>query len=141
MANEFDIRVSVGLRNGNTDFQSRPNAFKADQENVGGPTPGQILVSTDGTDVDLSELTTPGIAWLQNLSEDYYVEVGIWDATAGVFYPFAELLPGEFYPLRLSRYIQQEFSGTGTADTLSSSRLRFKAIGGACKVTALVFEK
>lgn len=141
MANEFDARLSVSIKKGNLDYQSRPTDFQADQVGDGGPTPGTILCSTDGTDVDLTELTTPGIAWIMNLDVTNYVEVGVWDATALVFYPFMELLPGEFFVVRLSRYIQQEFSGTGTHDTASSSRLRVKAIGAACRVRVEVFER
>lgn len=141
MSNEIEFRGGLTIRKGFLDYRSSPTSFQADQDGSGGPTPGEMLATEDGADVDLSMLTTPGMAWVQNMDSTNYVEFGIFDATANVFYPFLEVLPGECYPIRLSRYIQQEFGGTGTADTVASSTLRVKGIGGDCRVRVDVFEK
>jgi hypothetical protein len=49
-----------------------------------------------------------------NTSATGYVEYGPYDADTHTFYPLGELLPGETYPLRLSRFLGREVGGTGT---------------------------
>jgi hypothetical protein len=141
MANEFDVRCGFSLSKGSQDYRPQPTQFNADQVGVGGPTPGYMIATEDGVDVNLSALTTPGIYRIQNLDATNYVEVGVWDDTARVFYPFHEVLPGESWPGRLSRFIQSEFGGTGTGDTPATTRLRVKGIGGDCPIVIEVFEK
>lgn len=142
MANEATIRASLTVRKGNLDHRSNPTQFQATQTGVGGPTPGTILCAVaPGTDVDLSELTTPGLATIQNLDATNYVTVGIFDPQSNLFYPFMELLPGEIYPLRLSRNIQEEYAtGTGTVGP-GTNTLRVIANTAACFVKVDCFEK
>lgn len=141
MANEITVRASLQVNNGNQQYQSRPTSFRANQTNAGGPTPGGFTATTDGVNVSLTSLTTPGLCFLQNLDTVNYVQFGIWDADVSKFYPLGELLPGEGYVLRLARTIGQEYTGTGTTSTDSNQSLRLKGIGGACRVIVQVFEK
>jgi hypothetical protein len=157
MAKEARLNISLNIRkvfNGVTvlDYRSTPTSFNADVDGTKGPTPSAIRVSTAGTDVSLAEITgigdTPGLCWLSNLDtttddDTHYVEYGIYDPLTFTFYPLGELLPGECYAFRLSRFIESELgTGTGTG-TISSDvpRLRFKAHGAAVDVRVDAFSK
>ncbi len=124
------------------DARPQPTTFTADVSGVKGPTPGSFTASTAGTDVDLSELTTPALCRFMNMDSANFVTYGIWDPTGVIFYPFGEILPGETYVVRLSRDIQQEFGtgdpGTSVVDT--DNKLRFKASVAAVVVTVEAFE-
>jgi hypothetical protein len=68
------------------------------------------------------------------------VIVGIWDGTE--FYPMMDLLPGEFYLIRLSRYLGRSFDngvGTGTYDSGTYS-LMVKGEGADCVCSVEAFE-
>lgn len=142
MANEAQLRVSLSIRTGNLSYQSSPTAFLGDVIGSKGPTPGAISVSTAGTQVDLSQLTTPGYYRFANLDETNYVEYGIYDPQTHVFYPFGEILPGESYVGRFSRNVQEEYlgPGTGTHAGTESNRLMFLAHGASVNVLVEAFE-
>jgi len=141
MSDEATIRSSLLVKQGETDYQSRPTTFNADVAEGSGPTPGAITVSTAGTDVDLSELATPGLCRMQNLDETNYVTFGIFDPETVKFYPLGELLPGESYVLRLAHDIEEEYgTGAGTGTTgADTNRLRIKAHAAACVVLVEAF--
>lgn len=139
MANEAQIRTSLQITIGNTEYRNQPTAFVADVSVGKGPTPGAFTATTAGTDTDLSELTVPGLCRIQNLDTTNFVEVGIWDGTT--FYPMLDLLAGESYVLRLSANLSQEFvTGTGTVGA-SINTLRFKADTASVIVLVEAFEK
>lgn len=123
-------RVSCSLQIDNTDtdqhYSSRPTAFNATVEDGSGPTPGLVNVPVSGVDIDLSAITNPGgLVRIQNLSTTNYVEVGSWDGA--IFRPLFELLPGEFFPWRLSRNLGNIYgTGTGTSGT-DATTLRLNA--------------
>lgn len=135
------IRVLDGNNNVLLDYQSRPTDFRADVSEARGPTPGLILATEEGTDADLSLLGTPGLAFFWNMDDTNYVTYGRWDDTNSVFYPFGELLAKEGVVLRLSRDVETEYAGTGTAEGGDTTTLRFKSNGGSCYVRVEVFEK
>ena len=140
MSNEAQIRSSLSIVSDNLTYRSQPTAYNADVAGSKGPVPGAIAVSTVGTDVDFSELTTPALCKIQNLDDTNFVEYGIWDPEGSTFYPLGELLPGEFSVLRLSRNLQQEF-GTGTGTTgADTNRLRFRADTATLQVSVEAFE-
>lgn len=104
-----------------------------------GPTPGAIAVSTTGTSVDLSELTTPGLCRICNLDSTNYVTYGLYDDAQSQFLPLGEILPGEEYVFRFSREFGDSLIGTGTdADNV---HFRLKANTAACNVSVEAFEK
>lgn len=145
MANEITVQASLSVRSGSLDYRSRPSTFRADVVSATpkGPTPGAITVAVTHTNVDLSQLGTPGMVWLQNLDAVHYVEVGVYLSWLGLFVPVIELGPGEAYPLRLSRFLGQDLvagTGTGTADTRVVS-LSMKAVGAPCVVRVEAFER
>lgn len=140
MADEATIRSSLLVRCDTLNYQSYPTSFQADVAGEKGPTPGAITVTTEGTSVDLSELTTPGLCRIMNLDATNYATYGIWDPENDTFFPLGELLPGETYVLRLSRDLQEEF-GTGTGTTgADTNRLRFKADTASVVVLVEAFE-
>jgi len=125
MADEIRIQSTLTIEKGNLNYSSRPTLFQADVSAAAptGPSPGSLLAATAGTDVSLTQLTTPGVCRISNLDTDNFVEYGIWDSST--FHELGEILPGEFYVLRLSRNM------TG---------LRLKANTAACECLVEAFE-
>lgn len=140
MSNEAQIQSSLVIRRGSL-LYGRPRMFQADVSATKGPTPGYVLVSTEGTDIEFTELTTPGLVRIQNVDTTNYVEYGIFDPQTNVFYPLGELLPGEEYVLRFSRNLQEEYVGTGTGTSAPTNTFRMKANGAPCGVQIDAFEK
>lgn len=132
MTQEIQVRGSLLIRNPTNGsglyYQSQPQGFTANQTTDNGPTPGTInaVTTSTGTQIVLSSLTTPGLAFFQNLDPTNYVTIGL--VVSGVFYPFQELKPGEFYYYRLSRTI------------LSAAGLWILANTAACRVRCDVFD-
>ena len=138
MSDEATLLVSLQIKNGNLDYRSYPTSFTADVTGKKGPVPGAITAPTSGVSVSLAELTTPGLCRIANLDETNYVTVGILDPD-GDFYPLMEVLPGEFYTLRLSRALGQSW-GVGTATTDSGCTLHIQADTASCNVLVEAFE-
>ncbi len=146
MANEVTIRSSLTVRklSGSTvllQYQSQPSAYLADMDGTFGPSPGALQVDNDGTDVDLSQFTTPGFCYIQNLSDEGYIEYGIYDPELDIFYPIGECLPGEGYVFRFSRNILEQYGPTGTGTTAATNRFRVKGVDGATAVLVAAFER
>jgi len=138
MANEATIRASLTIVNGNLNYRSFPSEFKADVAGTLGPTPGAFSATLAGVDVDFSELTTPGLCRIANLDSTNFVEVGIWDGVS--FYPFMDILAGEWWVYRIAASLTDEF-GTGTGTTGPAiNTLRIKADTAACNVVVEAFE-
>lgn len=139
-----EIRITVSLRVRKTENSvviiddSLSASFTADMTGTKGPSPGAFTAGLTGTDVDLSALTTPGAAWFENQDGTNFVTWGIYDPETSAFYALGELLPGERYPIRLSRYLKQEFTGTGTSS--STARLRFMADTAPVDVAVKAYE-
>ena len=145
MASEIRVGVSLAVKGTELDFRSSPTSFNADQALTNkGHGPGRVIATTAGKDVDLSAFTQPGVMWLQNLDSVNIVTAGVWDPVALKFYPLIELQPGEFYVLRLSRYLK-EYYGTGTGTILTDTdpdnvRLRLKSDNANVECQVEVFE-
>lgn len=142
MANEARINSSLQIRKGKIDYQSRPTTFNADVTGQKGPVPGAITVDVGpGTDLDLSQLSTPGLCRVQNQSEVNFVELGLYDPETLAFYPMMEFLPGESYVIRLSRNLAEEYGSTGTGTGYpGTNRLRLRADTSPCDVLIEAFE-
>lgn len=149
MANEAQINSSMRIRkvSGNItliDYNPRPTAFLSTVNGTIGPVPGAFLVTDEGVNVDFSALTTPGLCRVMNQSATETVEYGAWDQETGRFLPTNILLPGEFFPMRLSPNLGGAYggggvTGTGTLDT-SVVSLRFRSLGADCHVLVEAFE-
>lgn len=145
MANEAQIRSSLQIRKTSgsivvLEYRGQPTSFLADVAGTKGPLPGAMTVSTSGTDVDFSELTTPALCRIMNMDDTNFVTYGIWDPEGNTFFPLGELLPGESFPLRLSRVIEEEFGTGGGTTGPNTNRLRFKADTAALVVLVEAFE-
>jgi len=147
MSDEITVRSSLHIRKETSsgevqlEYLPKPTTFTDDLTGVKGPTPGAFDASILGTDVDLTELTTPGYCRIRNLDDTNFVTVGIWDPEGSTFHPFLELGPMKHVDLQLSRYIQEEY-GTGTGTTgAGTNRLRVKADTATCNVSVEAFEK
>jgi len=139
MADEIQLQVSYIIRKGNLDEQGRPNQFNLTMTGSKGPTPGSILIPTTGKVVDLSALSSPGLCWIHNLDSTNFVTGGVYDGSK--FYPMFELPPGIAYPILLSRYINQEFVGTGTGTNADINQLMLIADTAACQVIVKAYDK
>jgi hypothetical protein len=139
MANEVTVRTELQIKKDGVDYRSHPNNHRVTLVGTAnGPTPGSIAVSVAGVDVDLTQLTTPGMCRLQNLDVTNFVEYGIWDGVE--FIPLGEVGPLEQYVIKLSRRLGNSY-GIGTGTTDSGNRLRLKADTAACKCVVEAFER
>lgn len=141
MANEATINASLQIRKGNLLYRSQPASFRADVSGTKGPVPGAILVSTDGVDVDFSELTNPGLCRLQNLSATYRILYGVREPDTSLSYLPFQLLPGEVAIVRFSEFLQEEVQGTGTGTGTPNATFRLKSVGGEAVAVVEAFEE
>lgn len=145
MANEARVNMTLTIRKTSgsiiqIDWRSSPGAYTADVAGTKGPTPGALTIPVGGEAVSFDELDTPGLCFLMNNDDENYVTYGIWDIANDLFHPLGELLPGEFQIIRLSRILQQEFTGTGTGTTGPDNRFFMKADTAPVNVTVAAFE-
>ncbi len=139
MADEAIVRNSI-IINSTPDYRSFPTSFTTDVVGDLGPTPGAFTATIAGTDVDLSEITVPGLCRIANLDSTNFVTVGIWDPELGVFFPLMEVRPNEFWVFRLSRLLFGEY-GTGVGSVgPNTNQLRVKADTASCVVDVAAFE-
>lgn len=101
MSNELTVTAAIKVSNGNLSYSSLPTQCQANQSVANGPSPGAVSVATGGTDIGLSQLTTPAWARVINLDLTNFVTIGIYKSA--VFYPLIEILPGQLAVFRLSR--------------------------------------
>jgi hypothetical protein len=140
MSNEIQVQVGLQIRKDGKLYQSQPTTFKADLIGNLGHSPGRVLATKAGVDIDLSKLVDPGLCWIQNLDTVNYVTVGRWDATTGKFYPVMKILPQEFYIIRLADDVTEEYEGTGTGTGSDTTTLRVKAANAPCYVEIEAFD-
>jgi hypothetical protein len=119
MANEITLNVSMRVANGSLLEQIQPGALSIDQAAVGGPSPGYVTIGTVEESVTLSELSTLGYCYLQNLDATNYVEWGFATTVYG-----GRLKAGEIAVFRFN----------------PGSSLFMKANTAACKCLVKVFE-
>lgn len=135
MASEANVRSSliIAIPANNLKYQSNPTDFQENVSVANGPSPGAVSVSVTGTNIDLSQLSHPGLCYVQNLEDasvapNNFVTLGVYDGAS--FFPLIEVRPGKGYVFRLSRYLNEEFIGTGTNS--DANQLRAVANERAC---------
>lgn len=143
MANEVNVRTALTIRKGVLDYRSNPQTFNADMvtNSPKGSCPGSFTATLEGVAANLTELTTPGYGWMQNLDSTNYVEWGIRDPATDAFYPLGELAPGETQVIHFSRNLLESYTNTGTGTTGSVNQLWFKANQAACNIMLHAFER
>lgn len=139
MSNEINVRDSLRIAKGPLIYQSNPTSFTADLSVANGPGPGVITVAVAGTDVDLSNFAQPGIVWMQNLDDANFITYGTKDIVSGDFSPWGEMLAGEFYKWRFSRYLASILVGGGTG-TGGTTVVHIKADTTPCNVRVDCFD-
>lgn len=135
MSNQLRIQASLQIVNGDFQWSNQPTGITANQAGVPGTFVGAVLVSQNGTDINLSNLTTPG-GWCRIFNTDptNYVTYGVRDPDTNKFYPVGELLAGEFVIIRLSRLLGADIAGTGSAEFQSDKLFHFEAHGASLYV-------
>lgn len=145
MANEARVQSTLTLQKVSGSIvlmnEQRGRSFAVDVDGTKGPTPGAVLVPTTGVDIDLAELTTPGLCCIENQDATNYIEVGIREPSSGFFYPLMEIGPGEAYVIKLSRNIQEEYTGTGTGTSTPGNFLHLKANTASVNAVVAAYEK
>lgn len=140
MSRECSIILNTVIRADNIVRTYQEN-YTIDVTGRKGPTPGAITVDTAGTDVDLTQLTTPGVVFIKNLDGVNYVEWGIREPATGYFYPIGELGPGESIVFRFSRNLLVEYTNTGTGTSPPTNFFHVKANSADCVVTVEAYER
>ena len=118
MANEISVSSVLAVNNGQLRVNLHSGSIQIDQALAKGPTPGYVLVGTDATAIDLSELTTLGVIQIQNLDLTNFVDFGPDDGLesesesecesesesepcSGSFLPAVRIGPREVWQFRL----------------------------------------
>jgi hypothetical protein len=111
------LNISREVGSENISFQNLgPGSFNADVTGPGGPSPGTVMASATGSQINLkAQLTNPSLYVMYNVGQ-YPVDVGIYDVGRGYAYFFSRLYPGEQYVGRFSPFMFGE-TGPGTAGT------------------------
>jgi hypothetical protein len=145
MSFSAQLRLSLSMVNTGTsfNFQSNPTAFSftvnfANGNN--GPTPGTITISTAGTVVSLSQLSSGygGPILLLNMDPTNFVDWGLQDTETGQFYPIGRLYPlgpPAFY--QISPLFATEVPGTAPSNDFA---LYMKANTANCLVSVQAFD-
>jgi len=137
MAEEATFNSSFTLVKDNVNYRAYPTSFKVDVDGDGkGPTPGAVTATTEGVDVSLSELTTPGVCRIRNLGSNT-VHYGIHDGSN--FFPFGEVRAGCHADFVFSSMFGDSLASTGTADE-GDVTLRVLAENADTDVTVEAFE-
>lgn len=145
MANEASVRINLRVlkRSGGEELINDRYSvgYRVDVDGTAGPTPGSVAVPEVGVNVDLSELTTPGLCYLHNQGE-FLLLWGVMDPESARFYPLGKIQPGHGVFLgQLYDFIGDfEIEATGTGSFVSPFYLHLKAVGGAGRAMVGVYE-
>lgn len=95
MAEEIKIQASLEVTNGNFFFPKIGQPIQlVTQTRPNGGLPGTVTATTAGNTVSLSGLVTPRWAWIHNLDNANFVQVGHFDGTT--FHPSIRLKANEW---------------------------------------------
>lgn len=142
MADEFTITsyLTVNKPSINLLWSSQPKSFRATLNANAGPITFNTSVAVLGTDFDLSPLTKPGWAWMQNLDPTNLVQYGIYDPESNKFIPFGRILPGKHAEWQFAEEFRADYVGTGTGTSAYTNRFRVRAKTAPCRVLLVVFD-
>lgn len=142
MSNEISVNGSVVLRKGSlNDNIPFTNLVDMDTDDPKGPVPGAISITTVGVEIDVSQLTTPGVGVWFNLDDENYFEWGIKEPENNRFYMIGEVGPGEAWPFQFSRNLLEDYGGTGTGTTPPTNKLWARANGATVYGGLKAYEK
>lgn len=106
MANEIEVVALLRCTNGDFVVPQLGTPFYIDQQVAGGNIPGMVNVGLSIVEVDLSDLTSPGQAWIKNVGEHGTgtgSPIVTYGPMSGVnLIPFGELREGDQALFRLT---------------------------------------
>ena len=142
MSNEFNIRAGIFLSNGNQTYRASKTGFTANQNDITGTgeVPGGLVVPTAGVDVPFTGLTLPGWCEIENFDANNTLIWGIKDTTTGLFYPIGDVWAQEKVVFRLSAFLKEGLSGTGTHASADVVTFHLKALTAAISAAVRAFE-
>ena len=133
MAQEATLQITMNIKTSRID-RKYTKSFKPNvSSTANGPSPGAFTASVGGTIIDFSAIGTPRLCWVENYDATNFVTIGLYDGSN--FFPVFEVLPGEAWPIPLSRYLNQEFQGTGTGTNADVNDLMIIADTAPCRVS------
>ncbi len=142
MSDEATVKQSVQISISGRRIYNPPAAsFRVDVSTAKGPTPGSVTATAGGVDVDLSQLTVPGLCHIINYSTTDFLEYGVYDPETDRFYPLGEVAAEGEYIFEFSRNLFGEFAGTGTAELSATNRFRVRGGNSTIECTVNAFEK
>lgn len=142
MSDEASVKQGLQITIGGRRIYSPPAAsFRIDVSTAKGPTPGSVTALAIGTDVDLSQLTVPGLCHIINYSATDYLEYGIYDPETNRFYPLGEIAASSEYVFEFSRNLFEETAGTGTSPLSATNRFRVRGGNSTIECVVNAFEK
>jgi hypothetical protein len=143
MSNEITVRAGVSVKS-NVNYRPAITGFSVNQNVVSGigEVPGGVIATTAGVDITFTGLILPGWCEIENqdLVNRNVLVWGIKDQTTGAFYPIGDLWVGEKCVFRISQFINQEITGTGTHAGADAVRIHLKALKAAIPAAVRAFE-
>lgn len=136
---DAELRTTLRIRKGNIRYTSDPTFFQMSMAAAKGPTPGEILVPRGGREILLGEVAPAGWTFFKNNDSDNFLTAGVYDGSR--FYPFLEFPAGIGYPVILSRYLNQEFVGTGTNSNADINKLYVEPDTAALRLLVQAFSR
>lgn len=144
MANEARVVNTLQIKNLSLNWRTPAGGFSADVSGTFGPSPGAVVVSASGTDIDFSKLTTPGLCEITNLEDPdtvtSFVTLGVYDPSNDAFTPVDEIHPGETWTRRWSRFVGRESTGTGTGPGAYNNTIQLRSSSGTSRVAVSTFD-
>lgn len=147
MSSEVQIRQKLTIRKQNLNYDPPQSQVTFDLDGMFGPYPGALIISYDGTSIDLSPFADPAWIDVQNIEPNdgtgVTVSLGVYDPQTHRYYPVFKIRPGARHLGELDELIQSEFNPvTGTGTGIGGNRLMLKAKDGdAANVFVGVFER
>jgi hypothetical protein len=99
MANEITVSLTLAVSNGKISERHQAS-FRADQATAAGPGPGYQVIGTTHEAIAVPDVANKGFAFIKNLDDTNFVEIGI--DNAGTFVPLLRLKAGEAAVCRFS---------------------------------------
>jgi len=101
MSQEITVNLTFNVNNPSTGggYSNSVRASQQYTQNAQGANGEVVSIPTTATNIDLTNLTTYGWAYFQNLDTTNFVTVGL--SVSAVYYSFLKLKPGEIALLRL----------------------------------------
>jgi hypothetical protein len=137
---QFNPSLRINKSSANINYAPQTTVFKTDMSGDRGHTPGEMLVGIQGTQIDLSHLTSYGYIRMINRDTQNTVQWGIRDPDNNRFYPVGKLLPGEPVVFHMADGILGEQGLTGTGTTGPDNQLWAKSEYAPCLLLVEAFD-